>query len=175
MLKVIKEVSEVSNTQPVTWQIYGHDHFSECPYASFALLGTAALPVLIDLPQTSRGSGCILALCLRICARTSLLALSFLLLSLFSVILMSQQCTLLQHWERYINCTQLFVIAFSKWDGCLCTSHTFNCIPKWDGCLCTSPTPLIALLSGTEVGATPHQLYYPILVISWGKSKAVLH
>ena len=86
MLKVIKEVSEVSNTQPVTWQIYGHDHFSECPYASFALLGTAALPVLIDLPQTSLGSGCILALCLRICVRTSLLALSFLLLSLFSVI-----------------------------------------------------------------------------------------
>ena len=50
----IKEVSEVSNTYPVPWQIYGHDHFSKWPYTSFAI-GAAALPVLINFTTNFTG------------------------------------------------------------------------------------------------------------------------
>ena len=98
------------------------------------------------LPQTSRGSGCILALCLRFRFWASLLALLFYSLSSqFSAILIchnnetTSAVTVLET-TNLCKCTHLFVNRYliefpSKWDGCLHTSHTFNCIPKQDGSL----------------------------------------
>ena len=76
------------------------------------------------LPQASRDSGCVLALCFCFRFYTSLLDLSS---SLSSAILTLVPINL-------PKCTQLFVNrifnCIPKRDRCLLTSHSLNCIPK---------------------------------------------
>ena len=83
---------------------------------------------------------------------SSLLALSSLLSSqlffLFDIATLTTSAAIALGPINLCKCTQLFVTRLffyiPKWDRCLCTSHTFNCIPKW-----------------MEVGATPCQLRTP--------------
>ena len=96
----------------------------------------AAPSYSLILPWTSH---CILDLCLCFRFRVSLPALSSLLssqlFSLFGVATLTTSTAIALGPINLCKCTQLFVSRFffyiPKWDGCLCTSHTFNCIPKW--------------------------------------------
>ena len=95
------------------------------------------------LLQTSRGSGCILALWLRFHFWASLLALFLFTHSHHNFLPFwcrnnqtTSAVTVLET-TNLCKCTHLFVSRYliefpSKWDGCLHTSHTFNWISKQD-------------------------------------------
>ena len=115
----------------------GYGSFSRRPHALFATLGAAGLSYSSFLMGTSRCCGCIYALCLLFRFRARLLALSFSLPSPFCCHNNEPASTATA--LRTINlhkCKQTFVNrsfnCIPKWDGCLCTSHTFNCILKRD-------------------------------------------
>ena len=70
-----------------------------------------------------------------LCFHVSLPALSSLLSSqlffLFDIATLTTSAAIALGPINLCKCTQLFVTRLC--DGCLCKSHTFNCIPKWDG------------------------------------------
>ena len=71
------------------------------------------------------------------CQSPSSSLLSSQLFFLFGVATLTTSATIVLGPINLCKCTQLFVTRLffyiPKWDRCLCTSHTFNCIPKWDG------------------------------------------
>ena len=112
--KEFKEVSEVSNTSPKAkmWSfLMMRDGHAFLCFASRCSI----FPTHRFRRGLSRGSGCILALCLRFCFRASLSALSYSFSSHFSAILTSR---LWDHKRRYSTGNDKLAWVYTTFANC---------------------------------------------------------